>query len=77
MCAANNGSLEVSYTHIADMQAILAAWLTDVPREILALFDKVLEDVVLSEFKNYKQVRNKCGLRCRCDNVTTFCTDLP
>lgn len=58
MCAINSASLEVSYAHLADMQSLLAIWLTDVPRDMLQIFDEVLQAVVLAEFPHY----NKVGL---------------
>lgn len=56
MCAANGASLQVSYGHIADMQPLLAMWLTDVPRDMLQIFDEVLLSVVLIDFPQYAQV---------------------
>jgi len=56
MCAANSSSLEVSYSHIAKVQSLLAIWLTDVPRDMLQIFDEVLRVVVLHEFPNYSKV---------------------
>jgi hypothetical protein len=56
MCAANSSSLEVSYGHIAKVQSLLAIWLTDVPRDMLQIFDEVLQNVVLHEFPNYTKV---------------------
>jgi DNA replicative helicase MCM subunit Mcm2 (Cdc46/Mcm family) len=58
MCAANSRSLEVAYGHLAEMQPMLAVWLTDVPRDMLQILDEVLQSVVLAEFPHYKQV---CG----------------
>lgn len=56
MCAANGASLEVSYTHLCDMPAILAIWLADVPKEMLQIFDEVLSQVVHKQFPHYKKV---------------------
>ena len=56
MCAVNKGSLEVSYGHIGEMQSLLAIWLTDVPRDMLEIFDSVLLQVVKEEFPHYEQV---------------------
>ena len=53
MGSANMGSLEVSYGHIGEMQPLLAIWLTDVPREMLLIFDDVLKELVMDEFPNY------------------------
>lgn len=56
MCASNLSSLEVSYGHLAEMQSLLAIWLTDVPKDMLEIFDEVLLSVVTAEFPHYKMV---------------------
>jgi len=56
MCAINSASLEISYAHLADMQSLLAIWLTDVPRDMLQIFDEVLQAVVLADFPHYNKV---------------------
>ena len=56
MCAINSASLEISYAHLADMQSLLAIWLTDVPRDMLQIFDEVLQTVVLADFPHYNKV---------------------
>jgi DNA replicative helicase MCM subunit Mcm2 (Cdc46/Mcm family) len=60
MCAANSASLEISYGHLAEMQSLLAIWLTDVPRDMLQIFDEVLQSVVLADFPHYSKVRTRC-----------------
>ena len=65
MCSGNHASLEVSYSHLAEMQSLLAIWLTDVPRSILRVFDGVLKAVVKTDFPHYENVRivdRKCGV---------------
>lgn len=57
MCASNLSSLEVSYGHLAEMQSLLAIWLTDVPKDMLEIFDEVLLSVVTAEFPHYKKVK--------------------
>jgi DNA replication licensing factor MCM2 len=56
MCSTNSSSLEVSYGHLADNQSLLAIWLTDVPRDMLLIFDEVLRTVVLNSFSTYEKV---------------------
>jgi len=56
MCAINSASLEISYAHLADMQSLLAIWLTDVPKDMLQIFDEVLQTVVLADFPHYNKV---------------------
>eukprot|EP01039_Chlorochromonas_danica_P003922 gene3925-4286_t len=53
MCAENSASLFVSYRHLARVQPLLAIWLTDRPRDMLAIFDDCLRTVVKTEFPNY------------------------
>jgi DNA replicative helicase MCM subunit Mcm2 (Cdc46/Mcm family) len=65
MCAANSRSLEVAYGHLAEMQPMLAVWLTDVPRDMLQILDEVLQSVVLAEFPHYKQVCHIYVVVCR------------
>ena len=52
-CAANSASLEVSYRDLCEMQSLLAIWLTDVPKDMLQIFDEVLHDVVQADFPHY------------------------
>lgn len=56
MCARNSSSLEVSYGHLAEMQSLLAIWLTDVPRDMLQIFDEVLTAEVTKSYPNYMKV---------------------
>jgi hypothetical protein len=56
MCAANRSSLEISYVHLGEMHALLAIWLTDLPKEMLKIFDEVLYKEVLVLFPHYAQV---------------------
>jgi DNA replication licensing factor MCM2 len=63
MCAANASSLIVSYAHIAKVQSLLAIWLTDVPRDMLQLFDEVLQSVVLQEFPHYSRISSELHVR--------------
>lgn len=56
MCAANKSSLEVSYGHLGDVNPLLAIWLTDIPRDMIMIFDEVLKELVLKEFSNYTEV---------------------
>ena len=56
MCAANKCSLEVSYVHLGEVHALLAIWLTDLPKEMLQIFDEVLYLEVIVLFPHYAQV---------------------
>ena len=60
MCAANKCSLEVSYVHLGEVHALLAIWLTDLPKEMLQIFDEVLYVEVIVLFPHYAQVDAVC-----------------
>lgn len=61
MCSMNSSSLEVSYPDLAETQSLLAIWLTDVPKDMLQIFDQVLTGIVYSQFPHYKQVPSAWG----------------
>lgn len=63
MCAKNSSSLEVSYLHLGDEVPILAIWLADVPKDMIEIFDEVLEDIVKREFPYYSQISTKLFVR--------------
>ena len=52
----NRSSLEVSYPDLAETQSLLAIWLTDVPKDMLQIFDQVLREVVHNQFAHYQMV---------------------
>ena len=59
MCIANSASLEVSFSHLSAWDNLLVIWLTDVPRDMLQIFDEVLQQVVLVHYPNYTKVRSR------------------
>ena len=63
MCSANKASLEVSYSHLAEMQSLMAYWLNDVPRDMLLIFDEVLQQMVLEEFPHYSRIAKELHIR--------------
>lgn len=63
MCAANSGSLEVSFLHLSDALPILGLWLTDAPRDVLEIFDEVAKEVVLARFPDYGDIRDEIKVR--------------
>lgn len=63
MCADNSCSLTVSYSHICSKIPILAIWLADVPREMLQIFDEVLNAVTKSMFPNYEAITKSVHVR--------------
>jgi DNA replication licensing factor MCM2 len=63
MCAKNSSSLEVSYLHLGDEVPILAIWLADVPKDMIEIFDEVLEEMVKKQFPYYSQITTKLFVR--------------
>ena len=63
MCADNSSSLEVSYKHLGEMESLLAIWLTDVPKDMLRIFDEVLQKEVLDQFPHYRQIAQEIHVR--------------
>ena len=68
MCAANEQSLEVSYLHLSRHTPLLAIWLADAPKDMLAIFNEVTGDVVLQQFVDYGEIH---------DEIFVRITDLP
>lgn len=58
MCSKNSASLEIAFAHITNWDPLLLVWLTDVPKDMLQIFDEVLQQVVLIEFPHYTKVRH-------------------
>ena len=56
LCSQNRSSLEVNFAHLSEMQSLLAIWLTDVPKDMLNIFNEELQDVVKEMFPNYRNV---------------------
>mmetsp|Transcript_33877 Transcript_33877/g.108300 ORF Transcript_33877/g.108300 Transcript_33877/m.108300 type:complete len:446 (-) Transcript_33877:3851-5188(-) len=65
MCANNLASLKVSYPQLSAAVPILAMWTTDVPREVLEIFDEVAAELVLSSehFPSYKNIMPEVHVR--------------
>ncbi|KAJ2854044.1 MCM DNA helicase complex subunit [Coemansia erecta] len=61
---ANNGeSLEVTYAHLARAKPLLAYFLANAPREMLAIMDDVAMDAVLTMFPDYARIRAEIHVR--------------
>mmetsp|Transcript_25307 Transcript_25307/g.42404 ORF Transcript_25307/g.42404 Transcript_25307/m.42404 type:complete len:904 (-) Transcript_25307:420-3131(-) len=56
MCSANRQSLEVSYLHLSEAEAVLAIWVADAPTSILPLFSEVAKRITLQHFESYEQI---------------------
>jgi DNA replication licensing factor MCM2 len=56
MCARNQSSLRVSWVHLAADAQELAMWVVDAPKQMLPLFDDVLQRVVVKKFRNYRNI---------------------
>ena len=76
MCAANSASLEISYGHLAEMQSLLAIWLTDVPRDMLQILDEVLQSVVLVDFPYYNKIVKETHIRIIHLPIGNICIDI-
>lgn len=63
MCSANMASLEVSYRHLAQADTLLAIWLTEVPKQMLDIFNGVLKTVVKLRFTYYDQIHKFVTVR--------------
>ncbi|KAJ2385346.1 MCM DNA helicase complex subunit [Coemansia sp. RSA 2611] len=61
--AANGESLEVTYAHLARAQPLLAYFLANAPREMLAIMDDVAMDAVLTMFPEYARIRAEIHVR--------------
>ena len=59
MCASNQESLLVSYTHLSLDQPTLAEYLADAPTEMLAIFDRVAMQQVLVMFPQYQHIHDE------------------
>lgn len=53
MCSKNSSSLEVSYIDLGECAPILAIWLADVPRDMIKMFDEVLQNIIRRDFPGY------------------------
>ncbi|KAJ2799599.1 MCM DNA helicase complex subunit [Coemansia guatemalensis] len=61
--AANAESLEVTYAHLARARPLLAYFLANAPREMLAIMDDVAMDAVLTMFPDYARIRPEIHVR--------------
>ncbi|KAJ1674924.1 MCM DNA helicase complex subunit, partial [Spiromyces aspiralis] len=69
----NNGeSLEVSYVHLASSRPLLAYFLANAPRAMLAIMDDVAMDAVLTVFPDYARIRPEIHIRI--SDLPTMCT---
>jgi DNA replication licensing factor MCM2 len=60
---ANSESLEVSFDHLMDAKAPLAYFVSNVPTEILPIFDEVAMDAVLIHYSNYMDIHDEIHVR--------------
>ena len=63
MCAANESSLHISYLHLSHYAPILAIWIADVPRAMLALFNDVATRVVYARYPDYWNIASEVVVR--------------
>ncbi|KNE65999.1 hypothetical protein AMAG_10278 [Allomyces macrogynus ATCC 38327] len=72
----NRESLEVSFQHLEDANAILAYLLSNSPVEMLAIFDEVARDVIKSTYPDYEKIRQEVHVRITDLPVTLSIRDL-
>ncbi|KAJ1508800.1 MCM DNA helicase complex subunit [Coelomomyces lativittatus] len=63
LCELNRESLEVSFVHLEDANAILAYMLSNSPLEMLTIFDEVAMDVVTLNFETYARIHPSIHVR--------------
>lgn len=63
MTTANGCSLHVSYVHLSQHAPILAIWLADVPKQMLALFGEVAKAVVFARSPDYWNIAPEIYVR--------------
>ncbi|KAJ1723850.1 MCM DNA helicase complex subunit [Coemansia erecta] len=61
--ASNGESLELTYAHLARAKPLLAFFLAQAPREMLAIMDDVAMDAVLTMFGDYARIRAEIHVR--------------
>ena len=62
-CAANGQSLPISYLHLSHHSPVLAIWLADVPKQMLAIFDDVAKAVVAAKYPDYARIHDEIHVR--------------
>ncbi|KAJ1669624.1 MCM DNA helicase complex subunit, partial [Coemansia sp. RSA 25] len=70
--AANGEALEVAYAHLARARPVLAFFLANAPREMLAVMDDVAMDAVLAMFPGYARIRG--AVHVRVQGLPTTCS---
>lgn len=63
MCEQNKDSFIVAYTHLASKEPELAYFLPEAPFQMLAIFDKVAKEMVLTIFPTYERVTSDIHVR--------------
>lgn len=63
MCEANGESLVINYTHLCEEHPVLAIFVADAPMEVIEIFDKAAQDVVLEAFPSYDKIRPEIHVR--------------
>eukprot|EP00968_Pinguiococcus_pyrenoidosus_P029054 scaffold8278_cov258-Pinguiococcus_pyrenoidosus.AAC.2 len=63
MCRQNLATLEVSYVHLSQEAPILGIWLADAPKDMLEIFDEVLEELVRDRFPEYSLIQDELHVR--------------
>ena len=56
MCVSNRQSLEVSYLHLSQREAMLAIWVADAPADMLEIFNAVAKQEALKLYPAYEAI---------------------
>ena len=65
MCAENKQSLEVSYAHLTQANPTIALWVADEPQVILPFLNEFAFEIVLLQFKSYRNIFEEIFVRIR------------
>ncbi|KAL3943743.1 MAG: hypothetical protein SGBAC_002166 [Bacillariaceae sp.] len=63
MCAANQATLQVSYLHFMEAEAILAYWIVDAPKDMFDVLDEAATRHTLSLFPSYNAIQKEVHVR--------------
>lgn len=65
MCSENKQSLEVIYSHLVQANPTIALWVADEPQAIFPYLNEIAFEIVLSQFKSYRNIFQEIYVRVR------------
>lgn len=65
MCSENKQSLEVSYSHLIQANPTIALWVADEPQAIFPYLNEIAFEIVLTQFKSYRNIFQEIFVRVR------------